>query len=565
MAQKKITKTGVGFLIDASAKTYETIEKQIREFISNALDAGASKVDIKIMPDENRIQVIDNGFGMTEEEFDNNYLVIGCSNKYGDKNTIGRIGVGKFSSIPLSDSLTIRTKKEGSSKVYQAVLDLSQLKDPENRTKHVGDLTLGEGEYVESSLSDPDNKFSPKGCFTKITMDNVPAGIITKLQDKSILDELIRNLGMILPLEYSDSNEAINKLKNQDLELYEEIIQCSRAKKLDVKIYSPQYSDGKLLYRSLFGDDFSQTGEQIAGDLYVIKSPEDVSPAPVKIIGYLADMTNAKAAYNKWKGINVRVQNTTVVDHYFFDHSDAPADARITGEVHILNANEEELITMNRAGFVTSFEQYAEISAWLTKNLDDFASKYVRRRTDFKSRLKKRQKQLQIQHDVAVALERSSLNGFDDVNIDMKQLSMNELREEDEIDEVEALKEDFASEVVAVTPVPDATQENIHEEIKGNKFSLFVPDKFCNYESNIQGVDYKIRYVNHDEEEPVIDVDMEKKVIRVNKNSSAVKNGSHSMVMTFILMEMAFVAYGDDTNKLKHRLREVLKLAFSDD
>ncbi len=49
MAEKKISKTGVGFLIDASAKTYETLEKQIREFLSNSLDSGNNGCGLPIL------------------------------------------------------------------------------------------------------------------------------------------------------------------------------------------------------------------------------------------------------------------------------------------------------------------------------------------------------------------------------------------------------------------------------------------------------------------------------------------------------------------------------------
>ena len=73
MNKIRITKTGVGFLIDASAKTYETTEKQIREFVSNAVDAGANSVKIEYIPSDDRLVIIDNGHGMDEKEFNENY------------------------------------------------------------------------------------------------------------------------------------------------------------------------------------------------------------------------------------------------------------------------------------------------------------------------------------------------------------------------------------------------------------------------------------------------------------------------------------------------------------
>jgi hypothetical protein len=564
MSDKRISKTGVGFLIDASAKTYETLEKQLREFISNSLDAGATRVDIEVLPRQKRIVITDNGEGMTEEEFDNNYLVIGCSNKYGDRNTIGRIGVGKFSSIPLSETLTIRTKKKDMRNVYQASLDLFLLKDPGNRTKDVTGLILGKGEYVDPTVSDPNEEFSTDGCFTKITMNGVPDEIISRFERKDDFENILRDLGMILPLEYSESSEAMKKLRKQDIELYKELMDCSKDKKLEVRIRTPQIPGGRILYRSLFGDDFAATGEQIAGDLYIIKSPKDDSPAPISIIGYFADMTSGSAAYSKWKGLNVRIQNTTVVNNYFFDHDDAQADLRITGEIHIVNANEEELITMNRAGFVTKCDDYIAISSWLTDKLNEFARRYVRKRTDFNSKMKKKQAQLQNQLSVSESIERCVAEGFYDVALDMSKLELNELKKEDEIDQMQALKDEFNDQIIEIIKVPDTTQDQIVSTIIGDKFSITVPEKYFDYEADIQGERYRIKYVNHDKEEPVIDVDTVNKVIRVNRNSATVNRGTHSMVMSLILLEMAFIAYGNDMEKLKEKIRELLKLAFSD-
>lgn len=561
MAEKKISKTGVGFLIDASAKTYETVEKQLREILSNALDAKATDVIIEVVMNDNKIIITDNGEGMTEEEFDNNYLVIGCSQKYGDKDTIGRIGVGKFSSIPLCDTLTIRTKKANRNDVYHADLNLKLLKDPKNRTKDISKMALGKGDYVSLSVEDPDKEFMKNGSFTKIIMSGVADEIINNFYNKNEFNALCKSLGTILPLEYSEKSAAMKKLKRQDIDVYNRMIECGKKKRLNVIVKTNHHPEGIKIYRSLFGDDFEISGEQIAGDLYVLKSPEDLKP--IEIVGFFGDMTYGRKDYANWKGLNVRVQNTTVVENYFFDHNDTNADARITGEMHIISANEEELITMNRAGFVESHDQYKIISSWMTEKLTEFANRTIRTRTQFKSRLKKRQGKLKNQQIVAESIENSVLQGFDDVEIDMSLLSKNELKEENEINELEELKEDFEDDVCEVIEVPDSAQENINSKIVGDKYTITVPEKFLNYEANIQGVDYKIKYVSHDKDEPVIDVDIENSVIRVNKNSKAISNGQHSMVMSYILLELAFVAYSSDINVLKNKIYEVLGLAFS--
>ncbi len=238
MGDLKINKTGVGFLIDASAKTYETLEKQIREFISNSLDARATKVKIEFIAYNNTMIITDNGSGMNQNEFDENYLVIGCSNKYGDPNTIGRIGVGKFSAIPLCDMLTVRTKKSDSSKVYHAKLDLKQLRDPDNRTKDIATLVLGRGDYVSAAVDDPDTSFSPNYSFTKMVLKGVPTDVKRAFTDIEEFKELTRNLGRILPLRYNKESEAIKSLSRIDPELRNELSDLSNSRNITIVIYS---------------------------------------------------------------------------------------------------------------------------------------------------------------------------------------------------------------------------------------------------------------------------------------------------------------------------------------
>jgi hypothetical protein len=563
VAIKKISKTGVGFLIDASAKTYETIEKQLREFVSNSLDAGATKIEIEVVPTIGRITITDNGEGMTEEEFDSQYLVIGCSQKYGDPTKIGRIGVGKFSAIPLSDTLKIRTKKSDRKDVYQAKLNLKALKDPKNRTKNIAELELGDGAYVDLTSDDPNQDFANNKSFTKVILEGVPQEILKVFEDEKTLTNLYRKLGVILPLKYSEQSEAMRKLKSQDIEMYNYFLECSKNRNIEVKVRSPLNKNGDILFRPLFGDDYAKSGEQISGDLFLLQTPDDWDSSPIKIIGYLADMSSGRADYADWRGVNVRVQNTTVVENFFFNHDDPPADARITGELHILNSREEDLITMNRAGFVTQDPQYQEISLWATMQIDEFARSCIRKRTAFRADLKKKQAQLTNQKLVAMSIENSLNTVFSDAQINMESLQKGELKKETEIDEISTFKSEFPNMVNEIIPMPDSSMTEIEPIMVGNQFSLQVPESLLEYRANIQGIDYWIKYVDHTDEEPVVDVDVKNAIIRVNKNSPAIQNGKHTMALTYILIELAFSTYGNNMALLKDKIHEVLRIAFA--
>jgi len=97
----------------------------LTELVANAWDAGASKVDI-VLPDKlgERLSIIDNGIGMTHEEFCNRWMTLGYNRvknqgKYvefppgrqGRRLAFGRNGVGRHGLLCFSDEYHVSTQK----------------------------------------------------------------------------------------------------------------------------------------------------------------------------------------------------------------------------------------------------------------------------------------------------------------------------------------------------------------------------------------------------------------------------------------------------------------------
>src|SRR2546430_818018 len=136
--------TGTNLLKHISLQTYETLDKQIREMITNSLDAGATQV--RIVYDARRVPTLsiwDNGDGMTREEFMTKYLTIGMSEKYGDPTKIGRIGIGRFAMVGLCKKVEVRTRRRGTDKVYWAVLDFTRIFDEFHKHTDITSIDLG--------------------------------------------------------------------------------------------------------------------------------------------------------------------------------------------------------------------------------------------------------------------------------------------------------------------------------------------------------------------------------------------------------------------------------------
>lgn len=83
-----------------------------RELLSNALDAGASRVRIRTRVDQDQltVDVIDNGSGMTRDIVENVYMSLGASTKAGGENDgIGGFGRARILTCFSQDSYRIRT------------------------------------------------------------------------------------------------------------------------------------------------------------------------------------------------------------------------------------------------------------------------------------------------------------------------------------------------------------------------------------------------------------------------------------------------------------------------
>ena len=118
-------------------KMYATLPPALAELISNSYDADASKVKLKFHEQggsPKSIQVIDNGEGMTAEEIQNKFLVIGRNRRKedGDDKThkyhrlpTGKKGLGKLALFGLAKTITITTRKNG--KESQFILDWDSL------------------------------------------------------------------------------------------------------------------------------------------------------------------------------------------------------------------------------------------------------------------------------------------------------------------------------------------------------------------------------------------------------------------------------------------------------
>lgn len=136
---------------------YRNFITVLGEAISNAWDADACNVVIRIDRKNAEMTIIDDGVGMTEEDFDGKFLKIGFSKRSDGSHAtssgrpyIGRKGIGKLALLSCARSVSIVTKAKDSELVGSVI-------DNEELDAAIGEDKTNE-EYELRPLEDDDAK-----------------------------------------------------------------------------------------------------------------------------------------------------------------------------------------------------------------------------------------------------------------------------------------------------------------------------------------------------------------------------------------------------------------------
>ena len=149
-------------------RMYSTLPPALAEIISNSYDADANNVTITLTEEGGKpkeIKVVDDGKGLSLEEINNKFLVIGRNrrNDEGDQPSAkykrlptGKKGLGKLALFGLAKTITILTKQDG--KQNEFVLDWD-------------DLNAAQGKYLPKATRINEDTKEADG--TVITLTNL--------------------------------------------------------------------------------------------------------------------------------------------------------------------------------------------------------------------------------------------------------------------------------------------------------------------------------------------------------------------------------------------------------
>ena len=105
---------------------YSTLPPVLSELIANSYDADAGKVEVELYDEgEKRIVVKDNGIGMSFDDIQNKFLVIGRNRREDGegltprgRKVIGKKGLGKLSFFGIVRTITVDTVKQGKRNIF---------------------------------------------------------------------------------------------------------------------------------------------------------------------------------------------------------------------------------------------------------------------------------------------------------------------------------------------------------------------------------------------------------------------------------------------------------------
>ena len=281
-----------------------------REYVQNSLDAYNNEVNndkakamddfyvnIKIHKNRFNIEIIDNGYGIREEDFLHKMTHIGESDKKNLEDQIGFRGIGRLSAMPLCRQLVFENKPPGTNKRLIFTWDGERFNDLLNKGADIG-ATLDK--ITTCSRKDYDGDIDDH--YFKVRINGYQEAVKDLLQSATFEDRLCT----LLPLRYSPKFTKQNQIKNK----YRDFMGHSLDKfSCSVKL------DNQELYKPYTDEDILASGI-VFWDLLYPSMEEDASAERIGILWFTFDRVIKARPKDRPCGILVRSKNMLMGDQY---------------------------------------------------------------------------------------------------------------------------------------------------------------------------------------------------------------------------------------------------------
>lgn len=395
---------GVDLVKIISEGTYTSFPQALKEFISNAYDADALRVDITIDDDSTSIVIRDDGIGMTLSDFLNYFASIARPGPSGARTArgrtrlgrlkIGRFGIGSLAVVGTADKFSVRSVKRLSGEGFEASIDLAELREHFYKGE---DLSKRWRFHCERWTGESDRTH-----FTEIRIDGLRDDVRALLNhpgEKSTgeffestkqlsgIDELAWQLGIICPAAYSQAYP----IPEVSLDRKKDSVIVERGRQL-LKDNFSLFLNGDPVRRPIFApcyhpDKLKDRGKAellqkrgLGFDVRCFRAPKG---APIYYEGYVV-VQAAQLFPVEMRGLLIRLRGVAIGWHRAGNLGSGALSTMLpnfTGELWVQGL--EDALQFDRESFRDDHPTYR----WLVRQLEELASKEA---VEFRKRSKKR-------------------------------------------------------------------------------------------------------------------------------------------------------------------------------
>lgn len=347
---------------------YSNVPAVLSEAVANAWDADAEHVEVDILPEKDRIEIVDDGHGMDEHDVNNRFLRVGYRRRE-DKDrsnltpkhnrpVMGRKGIGKLSLFSIARIVEIYTTRNGEQHAFR--MDVDEIKEAIGQENPVND-SMQPHRYVPTVIdSFPDEL----DCGTKIVLKDLKKRVQTA--ENALRKRLARRFS-ILGSEYK-FNIRVNgeEIDITDRDYFhkvqflwtfgnDEYVKYCRKQKLKDHEHRPATTEN---------------GHRVEGWVGTVEKPRDL------VEDYPGEETEADDL-NK---VSLMVRGKMAKPDLLEDFNDGRMYTKyLVGEIHadfLDYDDEEDIATSNREDVVKDDERYQELLDFLRNELNHIANRW---------------------------------------------------------------------------------------------------------------------------------------------------------------------------------------------
>jgi hypothetical protein len=170
-----------------SSGLYNSPAACLKELVNNSYDADATRVDLFVKPDSERIIIADDGEGMSAEEFERHFERVSESHKRDESDRtdsgrpkVGKIGIGFIAANELCDVMEIISTKEGSDELLTVEINFAEMRQPPEARRRDG------SDYVKADYEGEVTRAEPGEHYTHVLLKEIrptAQGIITGVRE----------------------------------------------------------------------------------------------------------------------------------------------------------------------------------------------------------------------------------------------------------------------------------------------------------------------------------------------------------------------------------------------